>query len=202
MANTTEPELDVPRIAAVLNRHGVAYLLVGGVAAGVHGAIRPTQDVDCLVDRDGDNLTCLAAAMRELNARLRVAGLDDAESALLATVVDGLSLARMEISTWRTDAGNFDVLTDIPDRDGRRRPYGELAARAQSAAVGEVVVVVAALDDVIASKEWADRPKDREALPELRALWREQLAAADHEQGEATSTPPDAGPALGEGLGY
>jgi hypothetical protein len=29
---------------------------------------------------------------------------------------------------------------------------------------------MAALDDIIASKEWADRPKDREALPELRAL--------------------------------
>lgn len=33
-----------------------------------------------------------------------------------------------------------------------------------------VGVLVAALDDVIASKEWADRPKDREALVELRKL--------------------------------
>lgn len=29
---------------------------------------------------------------------------------------------------------------------------------------------VAALEDVIASKEWAGRPKDIEALPELRSL--------------------------------
>jgi len=30
--------------------------------------------------------------------------------------------------------------------------------------------MVAGLDDVIASKEWANRPKDHEALPELRQL--------------------------------
>jgi hypothetical protein len=33
---------------------------------------------------------------------------------------------------------------------------------------------VAALDDIIASKEHADRDKDREALPELRNLNRER----------------------------
>jgi hypothetical protein len=35
---------------------------------------------------------------------------------------------------------------------------------------GGLSIRVAALDDVIASKEWADRPKDHEALPELRTL--------------------------------
>jgi len=32
------------------------------------------------------------------------------------------------------------------------------------------VLRVASLDDIIASKEWSNRPKDREALPELRSL--------------------------------
>jgi hypothetical protein len=36
------------------------------------------------------------------------------------------------------------------------------------------VVHVAALSDIIASKEHADREKDREALSELRALDRER----------------------------
>lgn len=76
----------------------------------------------------------------------------------------------MEISTWRTDAGDFDVLTDLPGRDGRRLRYGDLIDRAELQAVAGVVVRVAALEDVIASKEWADRPKDRAALDELREL--------------------------------
>ncbi len=35
---------------------------------------------------------------------------------------------------------------------------------------------MASLADVIASKEWADRPKDHEALSELRELRRAQIA--------------------------
>jgi hypothetical protein len=33
-----------------------------------------------------------------------------------------------------------------------------------------VLVQVASLEDIIASKKWADRPKDRDALPELEAI--------------------------------
>lgn len=36
--------------------------------------------------------------------------------------------------------------------------------------VGDTEVLVASLQDIIRSKEIADRPPDREALPELRAL--------------------------------
>lgn len=47
-------------------------------------------------------------------------------------------------------------------------------ARGVDQQIGAVVVHVAALDDIIASKEHADREKDREALPELRDLNRER----------------------------
>ena len=145
-------------------------MLVGGVAAIAHGATRPTADFDCLARRSGGNLTRLAAAMRELNARLRVDGLSDDEAAALPIRLDSDTLGRMEISTWRTDAGDFDVLTDLPASDGRRLRYDELVGRAAIQEVHGIAVQVAALEDVIASKEWADRPKDRQALPELRKL--------------------------------
>jgi hypothetical protein len=67
----------------------------------------------------------------------------------------------MQISTWRTDAGDLDVLNDIPDGAGRRMRYDELIGRASVQDVHGRTVLIAALDDVIASKEWADQPKDR-----------------------------------------
>lgn len=146
------------------------YVLVGGIAGRAYGAVRPTHDVDCLAHRSIDNLGRLASAMRELNARLRVEGLTDEESAALPGFIEGARLARMEISTWRTDAGDFDVLADMPDRAGRHLRYEELAPRANILRYGAIDVRVASLDDVIASKEWADRPKDHDALPELRRL--------------------------------
>ena len=112
----------------------------------------------------------LGAAMRELNARLRVEGLTDEEAQQLATRVDGAALRRLEISTWRTDAGSLDILTDIPDRDGTRLRYADLAPRARRFTGHGVTVLVAALADIIGSKTWADRPKDHDALDELRRL--------------------------------
>lgn len=76
----------------------------------------------------------------------------------------------MRISTWRTDAGDLDILAEISDRQGRQLSYEELAARATVLDLDGIAVRVAALDDVIASKERADRPKDRAALEELRTL--------------------------------
>ena len=49
-------------------------------------------------------------------------------------------------------------------------PDEDLLVRASSVDFGGVPVRVAALEDIIASKEWADRPKDRAALEELRRL--------------------------------
>ena len=101
----------------------------GGVAAIAHGARRLTVDLDCVALRTYENLDRLAEALRDLNARLRVQGLDDAEAALLPVRIDRETLGRMEISTWRTDAGDFDILADLPTRDGRRLRYDDLDRR-------------------------------------------------------------------------
>ena len=72
--------------------------------------------------------------------------------------------------TWQTDAGAFDVLVDMPASDGRRLRYEDLISRANQLDHAGVLVQVASLEDIIASKKWADRPKDCEALPELEAI--------------------------------
>lgn len=73
-----------------------------------------------------------------------------------------------------TDAGPIDVLRDLRNRQKGEVAFGELISRGVDQQIGAVVVHVAALDDIIASKEHADREKDREALPELRNLNRER----------------------------
>lgn len=165
-----ESAVDVERLLETLNRHGVEFVVVGGFSAIAHGATRPTVDFDCLAERSPANLDRLAQALQELNARLRVEGLSDEEAQALPVVFDAQMFLTMEISTWRTDAGDFDVLAEIPARDGRRVRYEELLERAATAPIGRHTVMVASLDDVIASKEWANRPKDHDALPELREL--------------------------------
>lgn len=170
MAAADGPPLDLGRLIGAFDRHRVDYLLCGGAAGTAYGAKRPTEDADCVVSRERPNLDRLAEAMRELNARLRVAGMTDDEAKLLPVQIDGATLADLSITTWMTDAGPFDVLAGLEAPDGRLVPYEELVQRA-SVLHGEGFVIHAAgLDDIIRAKERANRPKDREALPELRAI--------------------------------
>jgi hypothetical protein len=108
--------------------------------------------------------------MRELNASLRVAGMTDEEAKLLPVQIDGATLADLSVATWMTDAGPFDVLAGLEAPDGHLVPYEELVKRASVLYGQGFVIHAAGLDDIIRAKERADRPKDREALPELQAI--------------------------------
>jgi hypothetical protein len=100
-------------------------------------------------------------------------GLTDEEARRLPVIVDGTMLAQAQISTWRTDAGDVDIMNSLPDQSGQRVGYHELADRAREITTDAGIVVrVAALADVIASKQWANRPKDQATLPELLQLER------------------------------
>ena len=60
----------------VLERHGVRYVVIGGLAAELRGSPYITRDVDVTPSRERANLRRLAAALRELNATLRVPGVE------------------------------------------------------------------------------------------------------------------------------
>jgi hypothetical protein len=173
------PPHDLARLIEVLDRHKVEYLLAGGAAARAYGAGRLTQDADCVVQRAQANLKRLASAMRELNARLRVADMSDEEARRLPVQLDATMLAATEISTWMTDAGGLDLLPGLSDADGRVVPYEELARRLTIVQGEGFAIRAAALEDIITAKERASRPKDQEALPELRAL-RDSHATIEH----------------------
>jgi hypothetical protein len=73
----TPPELDDDHVAAicrVLTEHDVAFVVIGGVAARLHGTGHATVDIDVCPSRAKDNLSRLAAALRALGARLRIEG--------------------------------------------------------------------------------------------------------------------------------
>ena len=59
------------RILEILDAHGVEFVVVGGVAAVLHGAPVTTFDIDTLIKVDEGNADRLLAALTELQARYR-----------------------------------------------------------------------------------------------------------------------------------
>lgn len=159
------PALEAEAIFACLDRHGVRYVLIGGLAAVLHGSPLLTIDADICPARDVDNLARLAAALDELDARLRTP--DTAEGVRFPR--DATFLGRVDLLNLVTRAGDVDVAFTPAGTGG----YGDLAARAVPMTIQGVTVAVAALEDVIRSKEAANRAKDRRALPVLQELLKE-----------------------------
>ena len=164
-----EPPLDVNRIMMVFATHSIDYVLVGGVGAQRHGATRVTQDFDAVIDRAEENVDRTIAALTELDAFWRVDGMSDYDARHLTVDMKWLMTSQPPLLV-RTAAGDIDILASIPDSNGLPMDYAKLKLNADSETAGSVQVVVAGLDDIIASKRFANRQKDREALPELEAI--------------------------------
>ncbi len=155
-------DLDLPRLFAVLQRHRVSYVLIGGLAALVHGSPFPTEDADITPDDDARNLDRLAAALRELDARIRTEGAPEGPP----FACDAVALASAQTWNLTTRAGDLDIAF----RPSGTQGYDDLRRDANAIELYDVVVSVASLRDVVRSKQAANRPKDQRVLPTLREL--------------------------------
>ena len=158
----TSPELRASFILGLLTAHGVDFVVIGGIAAILHGSPRVTRDLDVCFARDDANLTVLGRALVVLRAKLR--RVDDD----VPFTPDADTLRRVQTLTMETVAGHFDILA-APDG---APPYERLRRNADRYDLGAFAVLVASIDDLIAMKRAADRPKDRADIGELQAIAR------------------------------
>lgn len=155
-------ELFVVRVLAALKTARLEALVVGNVAAILQGVPVTTQDLDLLIRDTPRNHEKVAVFGRALGASARQ--------------ISPLT------NTLRIDAkaGTVDLLFDVLSGN---LTFESLRSRAVRLRLGGEQAVVARLEDVIASKEAADRPKDRAQLPTLRDALRVRRAL------DATSKP-------------
>ena len=153
---------DPSRIFETLDRHGVDYLTIGAWAVIAHGYVRATADIDFVARLDKANMHRLAAALSELNARLRDV---DAEK-LDIDPKDPKLLANGASFTMDTDAGPIDSLNDVPGAD----TYDEMRSRARQVNAAGVTVWVVGYEDLIRMKAASGREQDLLDIHQLSAL--------------------------------
>lgn len=150
-------------ILEVLERHHVLYVVIGGLAAELRGSPYVTRDVDVTPARTRENFTKLAAALRELDAKLRIPDMEEP----LVIPLDERSFEQGTTWTFVTKHGYLDIAL-LPDGT---RGYEDLRRSATKEQLTEsLTIFVASLADVIRSKEAAGREKDRAVLPILRQV--------------------------------
>jgi hypothetical protein len=158
-----ETSFQPAEIIAALERHGVRYVVIGGLAATLHGSPLMTTDADICPAREEDNLERLARALVQLRARIRTTGVPEG----LAFACDAAFLSRIDVAlNLTTRFGDLDLSILPAGTSG----FEDLRQHAVMMSLMGRPVAVASLVDVIRSKEAANRPKDQIVLPALRLL--------------------------------
>jgi hypothetical protein len=157
----TNGGFDAGAIVRVLQRHEVEFVVIGGIAGQLWGSPMITQDLDICYAREKTNLEHLAAALRELKAKLRGAKED------VPFRLDARTLLNGDSFTFTTEFGALDCLATPSGTSG----YNDLKQAAEAMRVGGGLRVwVCSIDDLIRMKRAAGRTKDRLELEHLGAL--------------------------------
>lgn len=155
------------RILEVLAAHRVQFVVIGNLGARIQGAPVGTEDADIVYDRGEENLTRMMAALKELDAHIRTS-----DEPVPLPKHDPLILLGTPMWNLITVYGDLDLLHS-PAGGG----YDELIGRAVAIDIGYGTIALAAsMDDIIASKEEANREKDHRSLPRLRQFRDQQLS--------------------------
>lgn len=151
---------DLAALIRVLSADRVEFIIVGGIAATIHGSAHLTYDLDVVYHRTHENIDRLVRALAPHQPYLRGAppGLPfrfDAD-----TVWRGLNF------TLQTTLGDVDLLGEVIGGGS----YEQLLQTSETARVFGYDVTCVTLQRLIALKRAAGRRKDLNVLAELEAL--------------------------------
>jgi len=147
-------------ILAALVAHNIRFVLIGGVAATVHGSSRLTNVIDICYGTAPDNIERLVALLTEWNAYLR--GVEPG----LPFILDARTFRTTPLMTLTSSMGAIDLLDFVPGVG----TYRDALAGSEVVQIGATQFRALTLEALIASKKAARRKKDLEHLIELEAI--------------------------------
>jgi predicted nucleotidyltransferase len=151
---------DFRRLIETLAEARVQFIVVGGVAATLHGAARATLDLDVVYRRSAENVGRLVRALVPLAPYLR--GAPEG----LPFVFDVDTVRRGLNFTLDTNLGALDLLGEVTGGG----TYDALLPHTEDVDLFGYSCRAVTLDTLIRLKRAAGRPKDNEILAELEAL--------------------------------
>ena len=155
--------VDLAQVIPPLVHAKVDFILIGGMAAILHGSARVTFDVDVVYARTRDNIERLTTALAPHRPYLRNAPTGLPFRWDTKTIRNGLNF------TLTTDLGDIDLLGEVAGGE----TYQMLLPGSFEIEAFAVRFKCIDLRTLIRIKEAAGRRKDLEAIAELRVLLEE-----------------------------
>ncbi len=148
-----------------LSRAQVRFVVIGGVAVGVHGFVRATKDLDIVPDPDPENLARLAHLLAEMQAR-QIGSDEFSPEEFPHDPTDPSQLAEGANFRLDTSHGALDVMQWVPGIDADHA-YPELLGQAVEVGFRGVKIRVCGIEHLRTMKRTAAREQDLLDLREL-----------------------------------
>jgi hypothetical protein len=144
-----------------LKKGGVKFVLVGGFAGVVHGCTYVTQDIDICCDFSAANLLALQKALKDLHPVHRMT---PQRLKLKLTVESCTQFKNLYLDT---DIGQIDCLASIQGLGD----YEDVENLSEIRDLGGGLRIrVLTIDSLIKARKAMNRPRDREAVLQLKAI--------------------------------
>ena len=157
--------IDFLGILNQLHDSHVDFVIVGGVAAALHGSPRVTFDLDVVPSLAPDSWTAAVDLLWSLGARPRIPEpqerIRDVEQVRRWQYEKG-----MLALNFRTPDGSIEVDLLVSESDR----FESLRERAIGVTLDQRTFYVASIDDLIAMKQKAGRPQDLLDIAQLQAI--------------------------------
>lgn len=155
------------RVFRELNRRGVRYIVIGGVAVNLHGVPRTTADLDLLVDLQSPNLQRLVEAMKNLGYRPRApVRFADITLENLRAWVKEKHMRVLSFTNPKRPQEEVDILVNSPVN------FEEVYGRIEFVAAKGLPIPLISLDDLITLKRSSRRLQDLSDVEALRKVKR------------------------------
>ena len=156
----------IEQVLDALNRAGVRYLVVGGVAVVLHGRLRTTVDLDLVVQLHKPNRLRAVEALEALgyHPRAPVSARDFADETLRDSWIREKGMTVFSLWSSRFRGLEVDLFASVPF------DFDEVYARSITVSLEHADVTVIGIDDLIRLKESAGRPQDILDVEALRAI--------------------------------
>lgn len=148
-----------PELIRLLCDAEFKFIIIGGVAAIVHGSATFTVDLDVTAPFSVENMGRLVEALDAYNPRHALT------ADRLPLELKPKALTEFKNLYVETDIGRLDILGETSVGD-----YRALRSNAVETSIGGQLCLVIGIDDLITAKERAGREKDRQVVTELKAI--------------------------------